>query len=691
MDLLFEIGTEELPAGFLQPATEQLAELFAGKAKTLQLRYRAMRTFATPRRLALIVTDLAERQDDIREEMLGPSRQAAFAADGTPTKAAEGFARSKGVSVADLSVVSTAKGEYVQLVREVPGAATSDLLPTLLQECIVELSFAKSMKWGANQLSFARPIQWLLARFGTTVVPLAHEGIVSGGTTRGHRFLAPDEVVVESAADYEEALASRFVLADLNQRRQRVQETVAGAVRDGGFSGAASVAMDEGLLATVTNLVEYPFGVCGRFDEKFLQIPDAVLITSMREHQKYFPVVNERGALLPGFVAVNNTRVKQPEITRAGHERVLRARLEDAFFFYQSDLKKPLAERLEALSGIIFQARLGSMRDKVDRIVKLTRLLAEQLEPELVGDACRAALLCKADLTSDMVGEFPSLQGVMGSSYAAHDGEPELVATAIAEHYLPLRAGDTLPAGGAGALVGLADRIDTIAGCFGIGQTPTGTTDPFGLRRLALAVLHIIEDRGYHLSLADIFGKALALYGDRVNGGSDTVEQIMAFIKGRFVNDRVAKGSEGGAVDAVCSVTFDDVVDCLQRIEALTDIRRQPSFAVLAGSFKRIRNITKEHEETAVDSGMLIEDAERALYAVVRQLAESSRRCLAVKDYRGFLEQMLTLKEPVDRFFDEVLVMADDESIRANRLNLLGGIGAMILKIGDISRMHNGK
>ncbi|BDD86932.1 glycine--tRNA ligase subunit beta [Desulfofustis limnaeus] len=688
-DLLFEIGCEELPAGFLAPAMAQLADLFRTKADKLQVSYTSLRTFSTPRRLALIVTGLADKQDDISEELLGPSKQAAYDGAGNPTKAAEGFARSKGVTVADLRVVATPKGEYLQLVRQIPGVATIELLPQLLRELLVELSFAKSMKWGSNQHPFARPIQWLLAIYGNQPVALEHEGIHSAAITRGHRFLAPEPVPVAAAAEYEETLLGRFVIVDSERRRRAVQQEITAAVAAAGMAAGATVTIDETLLDTVTNLVEYPFGVCGRFAEKFLHLPDEVLITSMREHQKSFPVVDGSGALLPGFVAVNNTRVKQPEVTRAGHERVLRARLEDAFFFFQSDRKIRLADRLEALSGIIFQAKLGTMREKVDRVVKLTRLLADRLAPALVDEACRGALLCKADLTTDMVGEFPTLQGVMGSAYAAHDGESAVVCQAIREHYLPLRAGSELPEGVVGALVGLADRIDTIAGCFGIGQIPTGTTDPFGLRRLALAIIHLVAQRGAPLSLADMFRKALALYGDRVDGSGATVEQVLQFIKGRFINDCTGKGMDGRAVDAACSVAFDDINDCLKRIEALTEIKRQASFEVLAGAFKRVRNIIKEHQESDIEVSLLVEPAERSLYEVYHQLAQSGEKQLAAADYRGFLEEMLVLKEPVDRFFDEVMVMVEDEAVKNNRLNLLAAINTLILNIGDISRMHS--
>lgn len=687
-DLLFEIGTEELPAGFLLPAATQLESLFRDKTGKAGLTFGSIKSFCTPRRLAIMVCDLVDRQEDRSEVLLGPSKKAAFDTDGKPTRAALGFAGSKGVSVDELEIVQTPKGEYLQLTRKQEGRETSELLPTLLKEIVLELSFAKSMKWGANQHTFARPIQWIVAIFGTQTVVIEHEGIVSGSVTCGHRFMAPDCMKITDAGSYEKLLQSIHVVGDFQTRKEMVLSEIKNAVGQTDFCVAAKVAVHEGLLNTVTNLVEYPFGVCGSFDEKFLQVPDEVLITSMREHQKYFPVIDGDGSLLPGFVAVNNTRVINTDLTRQGHERVLRARLEDAFFFFESDKKTRLEDRVADLAGIIFQAKLGSMQEKNDRVVKLTRLLAEMLEPELVEDACRTALLCKADLTTDMVGEFPSLQGVMGSAYAAHDGERDSVSEGIRQHYMPLRSGAELPKSLVGALVGMADRIDTIAGCFGIGQVPTGTADPFGLRRLSLALLHILEDRAYVLALPDLFSKALALYGDRVDGGSQTVDQIMQFVKGRFVNDCTRNGMEASAVDAVTSILFVDVNDCLKRISAFSIIREAQSFDMLAGSFKRIRNIIKDNENSSVNTDLFSEPAEQELFGVYQSLEKTGTTKLSAGDYAGFLEEMLKLKEPVDRFFDDVMVMAEDTAVRTNRLNLLTAINQLILNVGDISRMH---
>jgi glycyl-tRNA synthetase beta chain len=687
-DLLFEIGTEEIPAGFLEPALSQLETLFTKKASELKITHGAVSVMGTPRRLALIVSDVAEKQKDILEELPGPSKKAAFDEEGKATKAAIGFARSKGADVSELKVIDTPKGEYMLLVREVKGDDTLHLLPELLQSLIFELSFPKSMRWGNNQRSFARPVQWIIALFGQEILPVSHEGIVSGNLTRGHRFLAREPFAIQSATSYEKQLLENFVLVDPKKRRASVVTAIRQAVADSSDLPGGKVAIDENLLDTVNNLVETPFGVCGTFDEKFLQLPSEVLITSMREHQKYFPVVNEKDELLPGFVAVNNTRVNDIEITRKGHQRVLRARLEDALFFFNSDKEIRLESRIGKLQGIIFQAKLGTMLEKNERLVKLIRILAEKVDSTLVEDGCRAALLCKTDLLSDMVGEFPSLQGIMGCAYALHDGEKPNVATAIKEHYMPKRAGADIPSTDIGALLGLADRFDTLAGCFGIGQIPTGTADPFGLRRISLAILHIIEDKNYTIFLREIVRKSLALYGDKVDGGSETVEAVLGFIKGRFSNDCISRGLAAEAVDAAVSVNFDNVNDCLQRIRAIETVSLEPAFKILAASYKRIRNIIKDNSQISVSPSLFEHKAESDLYALFLEVSKEMELKIQAKDYSMALKAMLKMKEPVDTFFDEVMVMADDMAVRQNRLNLLTILGDLILQIGDISKLQ---
>lgn len=686
-DLLFEIGTEEIPAGFLLPALEQLQHNFTRKATELQLAFGEAKVLGTPRRLAIIIHDLGEQQPDRREELMGPSAKAGLDADGEFSRAAHGFARSKGAQASDLRVVETSKGSYLQLTRVVAGRASKELLPELLYELLVEFSFPKSMKWGANNNAFVRPIQWLLALYGREVVPLSLNGILSSANSRGHRFMAPEPIQINDAASYEQQLTAAFVIVDPDRRRQGVREEITRAVATILPATDARVAIDEALVETVTHLVESPFGVCGAFDERFLQLPKEVLITSMREHQKYFPVLDGQGRLLPFFVAVNNTRVRDLAVTKKGHERVLRARLEDALFFFDADRQRRLDARLPELSGIIFQARLGTMLEKSERLVKLTALLADKLAPEAMTASLRAAQLCKIDLLTNMVGEFPSLQGDMGAAYAVHDGETAAVALAIGEHYLPKRAGSELPTSTPGSLVALADRFDTLAGCFGIGQQPTGTTDPFGLRRLALAILHIIDAQGYTVSLREMIYKALALYGNKVDGSVETVDAVLAFIKGRFINDAVAKGLDQGAVEAVTSLGFDVVNDCRKKIDALIAIRNEEAFAVLAAAFKRIRNIVKDHQGGEVDSSLLVEEAEQILAMAFTLVTRNVQPLLKRKDYSQALSGMLALKEPVDQFFESVMVMADDEKIRTNRLNLLTAIAQLFLQVGDISKM----
>lgn len=688
-ELLFEIGTEELPAGFQNPALEQLKQNFIGQAKSLNLGHGSVVTMGTPRRLALLVEDLVESQPDSREELLGPSAKAGFDPDGNPTKAAMGFAKSKNAAVTDLKVVETDKGEYLMIVQERKGQATVDLLPELFKSLMQGFSFAKSMQWGAHTSTFARPIQWIVALYNGEVVPFSHGGTIASNVSRGHRFMANHEIVLHGVADYESSLDKASVQVDHIERRKAILTEIESAVAQTLDAANAHVAIDDALVDTVCNLVEKPFGVCGSFDEKFLQLPDEALITSMREHQKYFPVVDNNNNLLPNFIAVNNTRVKDIDLTRTGHERVLRARLEDAYFFFSGDKQKKLEDRLDDLTGIIFQAQLGTMLEKTERIVKLAGILAEQFVPDSKDDACRAARLCKTDLLTDMVGEFPSLQGNMGAAYALQDGESEAVALAIQEHYLPKRSGAELPSSSIGAVVGLADRLDTLCGCFGIGQVPTGTTDPFGLRRIALAILHIVKHFEWNLSLSDVVHKALSLYGAKVNGSGETVAQVISFIRGRFVNDQLAQGVDGEAVEAVTSVGFDDVNDSLKKIHALTAIRSKEDFSVLAASFKRIRNIIKDNGSIEVREDLLQESAEKELAAVFTTLVNTVQPMLDKSDYGSALSAMLAFKAPVDAFFNDVMVMAEDENVRANRLNLLTAISALFLRVGDISKMHS--
>jgi len=687
-ELLFEIGTEEIPAGYIGPALEYMASFLEQELAELGLAFQEAQTMGTPRRLTVAVIGLESRQRDRREECIGPPRKAGFDEAGNPTQAALGFARSRGVTVEDLKVVQTDKGEYLMAVQEIPGRPTLELLAPLLTRLLETLPFPKSMRWARSRLAFARPLQWLLALFGPDVVPMEIEGIQSGNRSRGHRFMAPQWFTVKDLASYREELAKRQVIVDPVQRRKMVEDAVSRAVAERVGNGEGRPFLDPALVETVTNLVEIPWGVCGTFDEKFLRLPREVLVTSMREHQKYFPVQNEQGQLLPLFVAVNNTGIQDQAMAASGHERVLRARLEDALFFFNEDRKIPLARRVEQLSGIVFQRRLGTMAEKVARMERLTGWLAERLIPDQANEAARAAHLAKADLLTEMVGEFPSLQGVIGGEYARLDGENNSVALAVREHYMPVRAGGDLPSEPLGAVVGLADRLDTLVGCFAIGEKPTGNKDSFGLRRQAIGLINLIRGFSFSLSLRQAAQEALAAYEDNLALDQAVVDEVLDFVRLRFENELAGSGIDSGVIEAVTSADFDDLQDCLLRIEALDRIREQEIFRVLSGSFRRIRNITRENSGTVVDEPLLREEAEQDLYRVVVSVRERALPLIRDQRYDEALEIMLLIKEPVDRFFDEVMVMAEEDELRRNRLNLLTILRDLVLRVGDISRVH---
>ena len=685
-EMLFEIGTEEIPAGFIPPALQNLHSIFAGHLKNLGLAHGRIETKGTPRRLTVWIDELAAKQEDRRDEIIGPPKSAAFDKNGQPTRAAEGFAQTKGVTVEELQIVTTPKGEYLMAVVEKKGESTEKLLATLLPQIIGELPFPKSMRWGSGRTAFARPIQWLLALYGGKEIPFTVNGLCSGNTSRGHRFMSPAEVVVTDFRQYQQVLAEKHVMVDPVSRRQAVFDTVKAAAEEAG----GRVLGDDELLDTVCNLVEEPHPVCGTFEERFLALPEEVLITSMREHQKYFAVIDQNDRLLPCFIAVNNTGVRDLRLAAEGHQRVIRARLEDALFFFKEDRQHRLEDRVQQLSGIVFQRKLGTMLEKTVRITSLAGWLAECLDPAQKPTAERAAYLAKADLLTEMVGEFPTLQGVMGREYAKMQGESEEVAVAIHEHYMPVRAGSQLPGTEAGIIVSLADRMDTLAGCFGIGETPSGTADPFGLRRLAIGLLHTIEHRNIHLSLASFVDQALSLYGDKLTVAPEEAKNsLLAFIQGRFVNDQISKGISQGTVEAAVSVQFDDPRDCLNRIHALQNISSQEAFTLLAGSFKRVKNIIKENTDTAISPDLLGEKAEKDLHEALLKVRDAVIPLVAAKDYEGALLRILTMKESIDVFFDQVMVMADDAAIRQNRLALLTAVAQLFLRVGDFSKMSS--
>lgn len=684
-ELLLEIGTEEIPAGYIKPALSHLQQKLTKHLESCSLPFDAITTFATPRRLTVMVTGLPQQQEDQSKEVMGPPKQAGFDKDNQPTKAAIGFAKSRGAEVADIQIVKTDKGDYLMVVQETKGEETASLLRQFIPELILSIPFPKSMRWANQSITFARPLQWILALFDGTTLAIDIEGIKATNTTRGHRFHSPQTVAVTSISHYLQCMEELHVVVDQNKRKELIRSQVLAA----GASSGGQVVLDEELLDTITNLVEFPQALCGKFDEKFLALPKEVLTTSMKSHQKYFTVADDKGNLLPYFVAVNNTRVKDENLSREGHQRVLRARLEDGLFFFHEDQKYNLDDFVPRLNGVVFQAQLGTMAEKSSRIGALAAAIAESVDASLISDTRRAAELCKADLVSDMVGEFPSLQGVMGKQYALNGGETTGVADAIEDHYLPLRAGSPLPTSTIGAFISIADRIDTMAGCFGLGKIPTGATDPYGLRRHGLALIHLIEENGWNLSLHTLFTRAIELYGDKLDCNKDeTVTSLIAFLKTRYANDMSSRGIGTEAAEAALAVGFDDITDCRKRIEALLHIAGHTSFDELAGAFKRVTNIIKDHDATDINEALLSDASEKVLYQTLTRVLETCTPHLENKEYERALTEMIDLKEPIDQFFDDVMVMAEDPGVKENRLSMLTTIARLFLQVGDISKMY---
>jgi glycyl-tRNA synthetase beta chain len=701
-ELLLEIGTEEVPARFLPPVLEEMAASFRKMLDQELIAVGEILTWGTPRRLALVAKEVATSTAEVGEQVLGPPKAVAVDAEGKPTAAAAGFAKAQRVEVTDLIEVETPRGVYLAVSKRTAVRPTAELLPELLPGFILELSFPKSMRWGSETITFARPIHWILARYGGTVVPFEFGDVTSGGVTYGHRFLAPGAVEVADSEAYVPALRAAKVIVDPVERRVLLEQELKQAAA--GVGG--EVVPNPGLLEENTFLVEFPSVVVGNFEDKFLALPDEVLITSMREHQRYFSLRGPDGRLLPHFIAVNNTLTRNPEVVRQGHERVLRARLSDAMFFVQEDAKTPLAQRVEALKGVVFHSLLGTSYEKMERFRELALSLAWQLAPELEEQVKRAAALCKADIVTEMVGEFPSLQGMMGRHYARLSGEAPEVAEALFTHYLPRHADDELPPDRVGALVGLADRLDTVCGCFGVGLSPTGTADPYGLRRHALAVIRILRSQELYLDLVATVAEALDLLKDKISrAAEDTALEVLDFFQTRLQHLLLAEGFDHETITAVLAAGWRDVVDAADKVRALEEIRRSPEFPALAVAFKRVINIARHAEPANVDellfeypeekqlleATLLLEDEIEKSLAKVRYLKAGQPPEAMVpdkpRDYSKLCRALAKLKGPIDAFFDKVLVMAEDEKVRRNRLALLERISRRFLLMADFSKI----
>jgi glycyl-tRNA synthetase beta chain len=687
--LLLEIGAEEIPAGYIAPALAAMASMLKDKLTAARIDHGEMATYGTPRRLAVVVDDVAPKQHALSTEVLGPPAKVGLDASGNPTVAGEKFAEKLGVPVSRLKVKETKKGDYLCARKSERGLATRTILKQILPDVVLSVPFPKSMRWADLDISFARPIHSVVALYGNKVVSFAIGNVKSNRYSRGHYFMNPGRVKLADPGDYIDALEQADVVADIEKRKVMVDQ----GVREAAGEAGGRVREDEDLLDTVTNLVEFPVATAGNFEAEFLEIPGEILITAMREHQKYFAVTDDAGALKNSFVAVNNTRTKDLALVATGHERVLRARLSDAQFFYRSDLAISAEERMEKLDGVLFQAKLGSMSRKTDRIVRTAAFLAERAggDADAKAAAERAAWLCKTDLVSHVVVEFPKLQGVMGRVYASVSGESEAVAVAIEEHYRPTRSGGRLPETLTGALVSIADKIDSICGCFSIGLVPTGAADPYALRRQGIGIIQIMQHQGFDFSLQALIDFALNPFADQATTPADeTAKAIYVFLKRRISGMLVEEGFSKDVVAAVADVSIDRVPDVWKRVRALQSLKTAPDFEPLAAAFKRVANIMKKADvnpDVTVDPSLFEDESESALYQACQGVEAKIARSLGQGEFDQALRHIATLRDLVDRFFEGVMVMADDGALRGNRLALLGRVAALFEGFADFSKL----
>lgn len=684
-EFLIELGTEELPPKQLRTLAEAFAANFTAELNNAGIAHDGVTWYATPRRLALKVANLAEGQPDKVVEKRGPAVSVAFDADGNPTKAAQGWARGNGITVEQAERLVTDKGEWLLFKEQVKGQDTAAVVVDMAAKALAHLPIAKPMRWGDKETQFIRPVKTLTILFGDTLIDGEILGVKSDRIIRGHRFMGEPEFTIDSAAQYPAILLERGkVIADYETRKAMIIDGAQKAAAE--LGGIAD--LEDDLVEEVTSLVEFPVVLTAKFEEKFLKVPAEALVYTMKGDQKYFPVYDADKHLLPNFIFVSNIESKEPRHVIEGNEKVVRPRLADAEFFFNTDLKSKLVDHLPQLETAIFQQKLGTIKDKTDRITELAGYIAEQIGAD-VEKSKRAGLLAKCDLMTSMVFEFTDTQGVMGMHYARHDGEAEEVAVALNEQYMPRFAGDSLPTNGVSAAVAMADKLDTIVGIFGIGQAPKGS-DPFALRRASLGVLRIIVEYGYNLDLVDLVAKAKSLFGDRLS--NDNVEQdVIEFMLGRF---RAWYQDEGFSVDIIQAVLArhpTKPADFDRRVKAVSHFRDLDAAEALAAANKRVGNILAKFDgELAqeIDLAQLQEDAEKALAEAVEVMTEALEPAFATGNYQQALSQLAGLREPVDAFFDNVMVMADDEALKKNRLTLLNNLRNLFLQIADISLLQ---
>ena len=679
-DLLFEIGAEEIPAGFMPNILGQLKQLAETKLNDAHLPFESIATYGTPRRLALIVKGLADTSAEISERHKGPSASIAYDADGNATKAAIGFARGKGLDVADLVV----EDGYIYAETKTAGVPAKDIVTDMLPQLITGLNFPKSMHWGNLDAKFVRPVRWLVALLDEEVIPVEFATVKSGNVTRGHRFLGADEITIKNAASYVDILKENFVMVDQDARRELISKQL----HDIAASKNASIVWDDDLLEEINYLVEWPTALCGGFEESYLALPDAAIITPMKDHQRYFPLVDQEGKLLPMFLTVRNGSDYSIEVVQAGNERVLRARLDDAKFFFNEDRKKPLIDRQDGLTKIVFQEGLGNLADKTERLLKLGRVFGEEcgLHEDAAVVLERATELAKTDLTTGMVTEFTELQGVMGKEYALLDGESPEVAEAIFEQYLPRFAGDVLPQTEAGKVLSIIDKVDNIVATFSRGLIPTGSQDPYALRRQTIGILNILLGSEWNISLRPIFKASMELLNVPAEKQDELLGQVEEFFTLRLKNIFLDREVPHHVIDLLLSNNELSVADAEGLLNALLANRIDENVE-LVQAYTRMYNLVKDVEYTGVNSDLLKEDAEKALFEAASKASEASLAAWEANDYTAVVAVPATLVPAINKFFEDVMVMDKDEAIKANRLQLVRLAYSVMAIIGDISAL----
>ncbi len=679
-DLLFEIGAEEIPAGFMPSILQQLQDLTAQKLQDAHLPFGTVTTYGTPRRVAVLVKDLADQSADISERHKGPSVSIAYDADGNATKAAIGFARGKGLDVADLVV----EDGYIFAETTSKGVSAEDIVKEILPQLISGLNFPKSMHWGNLDDKFVRPVRWLVALLDDQVIPVEFATVQSGNVSRGHRFLGESEFVIANPADYVATLEKNFVMVDQNKRREVIKEQLFAIAAEKN----ADIVWDDDLLEEILYLVEWPTALCGGFEDSYLALPDAAIITPMKDHQRYFPLMSKDGKLLPMFLTVRNGNDKSIEVVQVGNERVLRARLDDAKFFFNEDRKKALIDREEGLTKIVFQEGLGNLADKTKRLLELGRVFGEacELDEDAAVELERATLLAKTDLTTGMVTEFTELQGVMGKEYALLDGESPEVAEAIFEQYLPRFAGDVLPKTDTGKVLSIIDKVDNIVVTFSRGLIPTGSQDPYALRRQTIGILNILLESKWNVNLGPIFVAAMNLLNVPADKQAELQGQLEEFFTLRLKNIYLDRQIPHHVIDLLLSNTALSVADAEGLANAVMNNRIDENVE-LVQAYTRMYNLVKDVTYTGVDESKLVEDAEKALFADATKAAAVSQEAWDNMDYAGVVAVPATLVDSINKFFEDVMVMDKDEVIKANRLQLVRLAYSVIAVIGDVSKL----